>query len=119
VPTGPLGELRRQRLDVTRDRLAKVEGIPEARLQAAPEGASPPAAPAEAPPTQSAEGVPSGGRGGFGITGEGDRSPCFTTLAVYPRQEARSGPLRHAELAERVGPQGPERAARVDPQGQP
>src|SRR5215470_17311135 len=72
VPTGPLGELRRQRLDVTRDRLAKVEGIPEARLQAAPEGASPPAAPAEAPPTQSAEGVPSGGRVEFGITGESD-----------------------------------------------
>jgi hypothetical protein len=42
-PIGPLEELRRQRLEVTRDRLATVEGIPEARLQTlAPD--APPAA---------------------------------------------------------------------------
>ena len=33
-PTGPLTELRQRRLDVTRERLTKVEGIPEARVQA-------------------------------------------------------------------------------------
>ena len=38
VPTGPLAELRQRRLDVTRERLAKVEGIPEARLQVARRG---------------------------------------------------------------------------------
>ena len=41
VPTAALAELRKQRLDVTRDRLAKVEGIPEARLAIAAEGAPP------------------------------------------------------------------------------
>jgi hypothetical protein len=53
VPTAPLEELRRQRLQVTRDRLAKVEGIAEARLQAAPEatpGATTGAAPSTTPP---------------------------------------------------------------------
>jgi Domain of Unknown Function (DUF748) len=72
VPTAPLAELRRRRLDVTRDRLAKVEGIPEARLQAAPEGATAPAAPAEAPSSGGEGGIPSGGRVEFGITGESD-----------------------------------------------
>ena len=33
APTAALAELRKQRLDVTRDRLAKVEGIPEARAR--------------------------------------------------------------------------------------
>jgi hypothetical protein len=53
VPTAPLEELRRQRLQVTRDRLAKVEGIAEARLQAAPEatpGATTGTAPSTTPP---------------------------------------------------------------------
>jgi hypothetical protein len=66
VPAGPLAELRQRRLDVTRERLAKVEGIPEARLQVLAE-----AAPAAAPPP--APGSPSaGGRVEFGITGESD-----------------------------------------------
>ncbi|HJR03116.1 MAG TPA: DUF748 domain-containing protein, partial [Methylomirabilota bacterium] len=49
-PTGPLTELRQRRLDVTRERLTKVEGIPEARVQAvaAPAAAAAPA-PADAP----------------------------------------------------------------------
>jgi hypothetical protein len=73
VPAGPLAELRQRRLDVTRERLAKVEGIPEARLQVAPDrapAATPPpagAAPAGAPDSPSA-----GGRVEFGITGESD-----------------------------------------------
>ena len=41
VPTAALADLKRQRLEVTRDRLAKVEGIPAARLVEAPEGAAP------------------------------------------------------------------------------
>ena len=40
-PTGPLAELRQRRLDVTRERLTKVEGIPEARVQAEAAGAAP------------------------------------------------------------------------------
>jgi len=88
VPAGPLAELRQRRLDVTRERLAKVEGIPEARLQvlaesapAAPAAAPPPAAPTPPPtgPTAPRAGAapapepPSaGGRVEFGITGESD-----------------------------------------------
>jgi Domain of Unknown Function (DUF748) len=49
VPTAALADLRKQRLDVTRDRLAKVEGIPEARLAIAPEGAPPAPGGAAAP----------------------------------------------------------------------
>jgi uncharacterized protein involved in outer membrane biogenesis len=73
VPAGPLAELRQRRLDVARDRLAKVEGIPEARLQVAPDrapAATPPpagAAPAGVPDSPSA-----GGRVEFGIVGESD-----------------------------------------------
>ena len=48
-PTERLAALRQRRLDVTRERLAKVEGIPEARLQVAPEG--PPSAVGASPPT--------------------------------------------------------------------
>jgi hypothetical protein len=71
VPTGPLAELRQRRLEVTRERLAKVEGIPETRLQPAPEAA--PAATAAPPPTGAAPESPSaGGRVEFGITGESD-----------------------------------------------
>jgi uncharacterized protein involved in outer membrane biogenesis len=86
VPAGPLAELRQRRLDVTRERLAKVEGIPEARLQvlaesapAAPAAAPPPAAPTQpptgttAPAAGAAPAPPSaGGRVEFGITGESD-----------------------------------------------
>jgi hypothetical protein len=74
VPVGPLAELRQRRLDVTRERLAKVEGISEARLQVAPE--SPPAgaaaAPAPTPGAPPAEPVSAGGRVEFGIVGESD-----------------------------------------------
>lgn len=75
VPTDPLAELRQRRLDVTRERLAKVEGIAEGRLQAAPAAA--PAAAAAPPPTGAAPvaapASPSaGGRVEFGITGESD-----------------------------------------------
>jgi hypothetical protein len=48
-PTERLAELRQRRLDVTRERLAKVEGIPEARLQVAPDGAPAAAAGSESP----------------------------------------------------------------------
>jgi uncharacterized protein involved in outer membrane biogenesis len=78
VPAGPLAELRQRRLDVTRERLAKVEGIPEARLQvlaesapAAPAAAPPPAAPTP-PPTGTTAPPSAGGRVEFGITGESD-----------------------------------------------
>ncbi len=74
APTGPLAELRQRRLDVTRERLAKVEGIPEARLQVVPEAGPaaavpPPAGGAPAPTPASPSG---GGRVEFGITGESD-----------------------------------------------
>jgi len=88
VPAGPLAELRQRRLDVTRERLAKVEGIPEARLQvlaesapAAPAAAPPPAAPTPPPTGPTApragaapapESPSAGGRVEFGITGESD-----------------------------------------------
>jgi uncharacterized protein involved in outer membrane biogenesis len=99
APTAALTELKQRRLEVTRDRLAKVEGIPEARLVNAPESAAgaPPAAPAAAPapsapsapapppaaptppaPAGSAQAAPApgappaGGRVEFGITGESD-----------------------------------------------
>jgi len=60
VPTAALAELKRQRLEVTRERLAKVEGIPEARLVVAPEGAAPatPGAPAGAATPTPAPAVP-------------------------------------------------------------
>ena len=86
VPTGPLAELRQKRLEATRDRLAKVEGIPEARLQvlAEPVPSTPAAAPPPTPSTTAASTPPSaspapaaespsaGGRVEFGITGESD-----------------------------------------------
>ena len=85
-PTGPLAELRQRRLEVTRERLAKVEGIPEARLQVLAEGApgaaasAPPpagaapgaAAPSGGAPTAAPESPSAGGRVEFGITGESD-----------------------------------------------
>jgi hypothetical protein len=101
-PAARLEELRQRRLDTTRGRLAKVEGIQETRLQVAPEkpaaGAAPvppaaappaspppaaaaPAPPAAAPPAPSADAPPqaaappapsAGGRVEFGITGESD-----------------------------------------------
>ena len=58
APTAALADLRKQRLDVTRDRLAKVEGIPEARLAVAPEGAPPAAGSAAAPGPTSAPAAP-------------------------------------------------------------
>jgi hypothetical protein len=77
-PTGPLTELRQRRLDVTRERLTKVEGIPEARVQALAAPAAPAAAAAPAPadaPSAAAAGAASpsaGGRVEFGIGGEVD-----------------------------------------------
>jgi hypothetical protein len=60
-PTERLAALRQRRLDVTRERLAKVEGIPEARLQVAPDGAPAAAVGSEspAPPTSGAPPSPS------------------------------------------------------------
>jgi hypothetical protein len=64
-PTERLAALRQRRLDVTRERLAKVEGIPEKRLQAAPDGAPPavaaspsPSVPAPASPPATASAPP-------------------------------------------------------------
>ncbi|HEX7215453.1 MAG TPA: hypothetical protein VF578_14675, partial [Methylomirabilota bacterium] len=54
APIGPLEDLRRRRLEVTRDRLAKVEGIPEARLQTQEAGAPPAGAPSGGASTPSA-----------------------------------------------------------------
>jgi uncharacterized protein involved in outer membrane biogenesis len=87
VPAGPLAELRQRRLDVTRERLAKAEGISEARLQvlaeAAPAGTTVPSAgvpsagvPSAGAPVAGAPSAPesasAGGRVEFGITGESD-----------------------------------------------
>jgi uncharacterized protein involved in outer membrane biogenesis len=78
MPARPLAELRQRRLDVTRERLAKVEGIPETRLQvlaeAAPAAPPPPATtpPAGPAPPAAAEAPSAGGRVEFGITGESD-----------------------------------------------
>ncbi|MEX2218667.1 MAG: DUF748 domain-containing protein [Phycisphaerales bacterium] len=85
TPTAALAELRQGRLDVTRDRLAKVEGVQETRLrvlpESAPAAAAPASPPAAAPPATSAPpgaapppaAEPSaGGRVEFGITGESD-----------------------------------------------
>jgi len=77
-PTGPLAELRQRRLDVARERLTKVEGIPEARVQAEAAGgaAATTATPAPAgAPSAAAAGAASpsaGGRVEFGIGGESD-----------------------------------------------
>jgi uncharacterized protein involved in outer membrane biogenesis len=77
-PTGPLAELRQRRLDVTRERLTKVEGIPEARVQVAAEAAAPATTSTPAPPgapSAAAAGAASpsaGGRVEFGIGGESD-----------------------------------------------
>ena len=99
-PAVRLEELRQRRLAATRERLAKVEGIQETRLQVAPEkpaagpppaaapsappagapapppagattAAAPPAPPAGTAPAPAAE-PPAGGRVEFGITGESD-----------------------------------------------
>jgi uncharacterized protein involved in outer membrane biogenesis len=95
-PAERLEELRQRRLTATRERLAKVEGIQETRLQVAPDkpaGGTAPAPPAAAPaaapsgattaagtpapPAGAAAGPapeppPAGGQVEFGITGESD-----------------------------------------------
>jgi len=77
-PTGPLAELRQRRLDVTRERLTKVEGIAEARVQvlaapAAPAAtATPPPADAPSAAAAGAASPSAGGRVEFGIGGESD-----------------------------------------------
>jgi hypothetical protein len=68
-PIGPLEDVRRRRLEVARERLGKVEGIPDKRLQTVspgpPAGATATPSPAAAPPSR-------GGRVEFGIVGESD-----------------------------------------------
>jgi hypothetical protein len=55
VPSAALADLKRERLQVTRDRLANVEGIPAKRLLEAPEGGAPaPGTAASSPPPASA-----------------------------------------------------------------
>jgi hypothetical protein len=78
-PTAPLAELRQRRLDVARERLTKVEGIPEPRVQAEAAGGGAAAttatpAPAGAPSAAAAGAASpsSGGRVEFGIGGESD-----------------------------------------------
>jgi hypothetical protein len=70
-PIGPLEDLRRRRLDVTRDRLAKVEGIPEARLQTQ----EPAAPPADAPP-RTGSAPASGGAATPGAASGGTPTPA-------------------------------------------
>jgi hypothetical protein len=113
-PIGPLEDLRRRRLEVTRDRLAKVEGIPEARLQtqeagvppaAAPSGgASTPSAPAPSAPAPGAA-LPSGAApaaGGAPASGnapaEGSAPPAVAAAPGAPSSgEAASGTTGAAE----------------------
>jgi hypothetical protein len=113
-PIGPLEDLRRRRLEVTRDRLAKVEGIPEARLQtqeagvppaAAPSGgASTPSAPAPSAPAPGAA-LPSGAApaaGGAPASGnapaEGSAPPPVAAAPGAPSSgEAASGTTGAAE----------------------
>ena len=90
-PIGPLDELRRQRLQVTRDRLSTVEGIPEKRLQtetsAAPSAAG--AAPASGSTASPAPTPGSGAAGapatttGPGATG-GAPAPGTTAPGASP-----------------------------------
>jgi hypothetical protein len=70
-PIGPLEDLRRRRLEVTRDRLVKVEGIPEARLQTQEAGAPTAGAP---PGTGSAPA--SGGAAAPGAASGGTLTPA-------------------------------------------
>jgi hypothetical protein len=113
-PIGPLEDLRRRRLEVTRDRLAKAEGIPEARLQtqeagvppaAAPSGgASTPSAPAPSAPAPGAA-LPSGAApaaGGAPASGnapaEGSAPPPVAAAPGAPSSgEAASGTTGAAE----------------------
>jgi hypothetical protein len=75
-PTARLAELRQRRLDVARERLTKVEGIPEARLQvvteSAPAAGAPTPPPAAGAPAAAPETPAAGGRVEFGLTGESD-----------------------------------------------
>ncbi|HZP38606.1 MAG TPA: DUF748 domain-containing protein [Methylomirabilota bacterium] len=59
VPTAALAQLKRERLEATRNRLANVEGIPAKRLLEAPEGAA--AAPGTAAPGTPPSGAPPSG----------------------------------------------------------
>jgi uncharacterized protein involved in outer membrane biogenesis len=113
-PIGPLEELRKRRLDVTRDRLAKVEGIPEARLQTqAPGAPSPtdappaggastssapatPAAPGSAPsqstaPAPVAPSAPGPAPGPGAVTSSGASSPAGTTSPSESASGATAG----------------------------
>ena len=91
-PTGPLAELRQRRLDVARERLTKVEGIPEARVQAEAAGgaAATTATPAPAgAPSAAAAGAASpsaGGRVEFGIGGRATERSAILRAFVAPRR---------------------------------
>src|SRR5258705_5178063 len=99
-PTGPLAELRQRRLDVTRERLTKVEGIAEARVQALATPAAPAAtatpAPADAPSAAAAGAAsPSAGGGvGVGIGGGGGRRRRFYSGHRSSRPEGCGGCTR-------------------------
>jgi hypothetical protein len=90
-PIGPLEDLRRRRLEVTRDRLAKVEGIPEARLQTREAGAPPAGAPSGGASTPSA---PASGN----PPAEGSAQPAVAAAPGAPSSgEAASGTSGAAE----------------------
>jgi hypothetical protein len=95
APTAALAELRKQRLDVTRDRLAKMEGIPEARLAIAPEGASPAAGSAAAPGPTSAPAAPA------------TPTPAAPSAAAAPPAGGAPTPTTPPASAEASTPSGP------------
>ena len=95
APTAALAELRKQRLDVTRDRLAKVEGIPEARLAIAPEGAPP------------AAGERRRARPDFGPAAPATPTPAAPSAAAAPPTGAAPPPATPAASAEASTGAGP------------
>jgi uncharacterized protein involved in outer membrane biogenesis len=100
-PIGPLEDLRRQRLEVTRDRLAKVEGIPEGRLQTQEAGGQPPAgaapaagsapAPGGAPTTGAAPSGSPSTPSGAPTPGAGASSGAAPGTAAAPANPPASG----------------------------
>ena len=95
APTAALADLRKQRLDVTRDRLAKVEGIPEARLAIAPEGAPPAGGSAAAPGPTSAPAAPA------------TPTPAAPSAAAAPPTGAAPPPTTPAASTEASTASGP------------
>jgi hypothetical protein len=114
APIGPLEDLRKRRLDVTRDRLAKVEGIPETRLQIQAPDAPPPAdaaptgrAPGPGPaPTPSAPGpgpAPSSGAAPPSGTGSATGSAGPPGAAAAPTAPSAAGVASAPGTAESPG----------------